>query len=166
MTRYGKQFSMFGWGTDQFIFSDVTTPSSLFRWETVESVGMSSVFPLVMWTKSVLSVTQLGRDHSSFINHQCHMIFESITKVRLAWLRRGMVQSCLFRCNNVVNRFSAFCYTTRLGWNSCVCVCVCVWERNSLTFVFFDVTTSSSLFKWETVQSVGMWNGSVLFFSM
>ena len=24
-------------------------------------------------------------------------------------------QSCLFRCNNVVNRFSAFCYTTRLG---------------------------------------------------
>ena len=30
-------------------------------------------------------------------------------------------QSCLFRCNNVVNRFSAFCYTTRLGWNSCVC---------------------------------------------
>ena len=101
---------------------------------------------------------------------QCHMIFESIIKVRLAWLRWGTVQFCLFRCNNaefsvqmgngsvcwdgerfslvffdvtmqssllrwgtvqfclfrcnnVENRFSAFCYTTRLGWDSCVCVC-------------------------------------------
>ena len=28
-----------------------------------------------------------------------------------------------------------------------------------MTFVFFDVLTSSSLFKLEAVQCVGMWNG-------
>ena len=33
-----------------------------------------------------------------------------------------------------------------------------------MSFVFFDVTTPSSLFRWETVQSVGMEDGSVLSF--
>ena len=40
----------------------------------------------------------------------------------------------------------------------------CDGERFS--FVFFDVTTPSSLLRWKTVQSVGMGNGSVLSFSM
>ena len=34
------------------------------------------------------------------------------------------------------------------------------------SFVFFNVTTPISLFRWETVQSVGMGNGSVVSFSM
>ena len=39
-------------------------------------------------------------------------------------------------------------------------------DGEQFSFVFFNVTTSSSLFRWETVQSVGMWNGLVLSFSM
>ena len=39
------------------------------------------------------------------------------------------------------------------------------WDEARISFVFFDVTTPSSLFRWETVQSAAMWNGSVLFLS-
>ena len=38
------------------------------------------------------------------------------------------------------------------------------WDGARLSFVFFDVATPSSLFRWETVQSVGMEDGSVLSF--
>ena len=51
-------------------------------------------------------------------------------------------------------------FSAQMG-NGSVC-----WDVERFSFVFFDVTTSSSLFRWETVQSVGMWNGSVLSFSM
>ena len=40
------------------------------------------------------------------------------------------------------------------------------WDVERMSFVFFDVTKPSSLFRWETVRSVEMWNGSVLSFSM
>ena len=36
-------------------------------------------------------------------------------------------------------------------------------DEARISFVFFDVTTPSSLFRWETVQTAAMWNGSVLF---
>ena len=68
-------------------------------------------------------------------------------------LRWGTVQFCLFRCNNAE-------FSVQMG-NGSVC-----WDVERFSFVFFDVTTSSSLFRWETVQSVGMWNGSVLSFSL
>ena len=68
-------------------------------------------------------------------------------------LRWGTVQFCLFRCNNAE-------FSVQMG-NGSVC-----WDVERFSFVFFDVTTSSSLFRWETVQSIGMWNGSVLSFSM
>ena len=41
-----------------------------------------------------------------------------------------------------------------------------VMEVERMCYVFFDVTTSSSLFRWETVPSVGLWNGCVLSFSI
>ena len=65
----------------------------------------------------------------------------------------GTDHFCLFRCNNVE-------FSVQMGSDS-----VC-WDVERMSFVFFDVTTSSSLFRWETVQSVGMWNGPVLSFSM
>ena len=92
------------------------------------------------------------------------MIFESITKVRLAWLRWGTVQFCLFRCNNAE-------FSVQMG-NGSVC-----WDGERFSLVFFDVTMQSSLLIWGTVQSclfrgnnaefsVAMGNGSVLSFSM
>ena len=60
---------------------------ALFNWHFEEDecfllnnqLGMSEVFPLVMWTNSVLSVTQLGRDHSSsiIIHHSAFIIVHS-----------------------------------------------------------------------------------------
>ena len=36
--------------------------------------------------------------------------------------------------------------------------------QQRFSFVFFDVTTSSSLFRWETVNNHGKWKWKVLFF--
>ena len=86
-----------------FVFFIVTTPSSLFRWETVQSVAMNTD------------------------------------------------EFCLFRCNNIE-------FSNQMG-NGSVC-----WDVERFSFVFFHVTTSKTVFRWETVQSVGMENGSVLSF--
>ena len=132
----------------------------------IEWVFRESVFPLVMWTNSVLSVTQLGRDHSSsiIIHHSAFKQFSLLgcgtaqfcffrCNKRFSLLGCGTDQFWLFRCNNVE-------FSVQMG-NGSVC-----WDVERMSFVFFDVTTPSSLFRWETVQSVGMWNGSVLSFSM
>ena len=118
-----------------------------------------------------------GIHHLSFIiqksmNNQCKIYQKSInneqkinpksTKLGLgaplepSWRRPsrhggGTDVLCLFRCNNVE-------FSVQMG-NGSVC-----WAVERMRFVFF--ATSSSLFRWETPQSVGMWNGSVLFVSM
>ena len=76
-----------------------------------------------------------------------------IRQLGLESKRSNLDEFCLFQCNNVE-------FSVQMG-NSSVC-----WDVERISFVFFDVTTPSSLFRWETVQSVGMWNGSVLSFSM
>ena len=116
-----------------FVFFDVTTSSSLFRWETVQSVGM--------WNGPVLSFSMLQRRNAElsvqmgngsvcwdverllwYESIQCHMIFESIIKVRLAWLRWGTVQFCLFQCNNAE-------FSVRIG-NGSVC-----WDGERFSLV-------------------------------
>ena len=85
-----------------FVFFDVTTPSSLFRWETVQSVGMED----------------------------------------------GSVLSFVRRLPNKLCNFLYFRMTIKLV----------------LTSLFSNVTTPSSLFRYETIQSVGMGNGSAYLF--
>ena len=92
-----KRFSLLGWKTVQLIFFEVIKPSSLLGWSTVE-------FCLFRCNNVELSV-QMGN------GSVCWDVLRNEV---------GMEQSLAF-CK--VNRFSAFCYTTRLGWNSCVCVC-------------------------------------------
>ena len=87
------------------------------------------------------------------------VLFFSIYQRRDLWSdgKRFSLLGCrtdefgVFRCNNVE-------FSGQIG-NGSVC---CDVER--ISFVFFDVTMSSSLVRWETVQSVGMWNGSVMSF--
>ena len=70
----------------------------------------------------------------------------------LGW---STVEFCLFRCNiaEFTVQMGNVEFSVQMG-NGSVC-----WDVERISFVFFDVTTSSSLFRWETVQSVGMWNG-------
>ena len=92
-----------------------------------------------MWNGSVLSFSRSQR-----------RVLCSNGK-RFSLLGCGTDVFFLFRCNN--DEFSV-----QMG-NGSVC-----WAVERMRFVFFD--TSSSLFRWETARSVGMWNGSVLFVSM
>ena len=78
-------------------------------------------------------------------------------------MENGSVLSFSFKKSSVLGwKTVQFCLPVGM-WNGSVLSCS-MWERFS--FVIFDVTTPSSLFSWETVQTVGMGNGSVLRFVM
>ena len=96
------------------------------------------------------SITQRGWDEIRVC--VCVWKGDSLTLVILL-LGCGTDKFCLLRCNNAE-------ISIQMG-NGSVC-----WDVERLSFVFFGATKSSSLLKWETVQSVGMWNESVLSFTM
>ena len=76
-------------------------------------VGMSSVFPSVMCTNSVLSVTQPGWDEFSLSFCDVNQFSAFCCTTRLRWVQSFLLW-CLSFCD--VNQFSAFCCTTRLRW--------------------------------------------------
>ena len=76
-------------------------------------------------TNSMLSVKQRGWDGIRVCVWKRHSLTFVILSIRWetvqCFLSRNEVGMELSLSFCKVNRFSAFCYTTRLGWDSCVC---------------------------------------------
>ena len=101
----------------RFVFFDVTTPSSLFRYETVQSVGMengsvylfgSNKLYLLGWStvefclfrcNNAEFAVQMGNGSVCWDGERFSLVFFDVT-MQSSLLIWGTVQSCLFRGNN------------------------------------------------------------------
>ena len=125
-----KRFSLLGWGTVQLIFFEVIIPNSLLGWSTVEfCLFRCNIAEFTVQMGNVEFSVQMGNGSVCWDVERISFVFFAVT-TSSSLFRWETVQCFLLR-NEVgmelslsfckVNRFSAFCYTTRLEWDSCVC---------------------------------------------